>query len=119
MALGVFLFASLAFGAATFADAPGDENAAPDVTSVAVSEAPDGMLTLVVSVGNYRSLPADSWFNLRFDLDSNAQTGDLGDEALVATPPTEVSISTSGTARSSPNGRPRGSPAAMTPACSR
>jgi len=83
LALGVFLFASLAFGAATFADSPGDDNAAPDVTSVVVSEAPDGMLILVVSVGNYQSLPADSWFNFWFDLDSNPQTGDEGDEALV------------------------------------
>ncbi|MBA3375534.1 MAG: hypothetical protein H0U00_06935 [Actinobacteria bacterium] len=41
------------------------------------------MLALVVSVGNYQSLPADSWFNLWFDLDSNPQTGDGGDEALV------------------------------------
>jgi len=83
LALGVFLFASLAFGAATFADDPGDDNAAPDVTSVSVSEAPDGMLTLVVRVGNYQSLPADSWFNFWFDLDSNPLTGDEGDEALV------------------------------------
>lgn len=82
-ALGVFLIASLAFGAASFADSPGDDNAAPDVTSVSVSEAPDGMLTLVVRVGNYQSFPADSWFNFWFDLDSNPGTGDEGDEALV------------------------------------
>ena len=83
LALGVFLLASLAFGAATFADSPGDDNAAPDVTSVGVSKAADGMLTLVVRVGNYQSLPADSWFNFWFDLDSNPETGDEGDEALV------------------------------------
>ena len=83
LALAVFLCAGLAFGAATFADSPGDDNAAPDVTTVSVSKAADGMLTLLVSVGNYQSLPADSWFNFWFDLDSNPQTGDLGDEALV------------------------------------
>ena len=32
---------------------------------------------------NYQTLPANSWFNLWFDLDSNQQTGDVGDEALV------------------------------------
>lgn len=83
LALGVLVFAGLAFGAATFADGPGDDNAAPDVTSIAVSKAPDGMLTLVVTVANHQTLPAESWFNFWFDLDSNAQTGDEGDEALL------------------------------------
>lgn len=82
-ALGVFLFASLAFGATSFSDGAGDDNAAPDVTSVQISEGADGMLTLVVGVGNYQALPADSWFNFWFDLDSNPATGDEGDEALI------------------------------------
>jgi hypothetical protein len=83
LALGVLVFAGLASGAASFSDPAGDDNAAPDVTSVALSEGPTGTLTLVIDVGNYEALPLNSWFNLWFDLDSNQQTGDAGDEALV------------------------------------
>jgi hypothetical protein len=82
-ACGLFLVAGLALGAASFNDAAGDENAAPDITSVSVSEAADGLVTIVVAVQNYQSLPDDSWFNLWFDIDSNEDTGDVGDEALV------------------------------------
>ena len=36
------------------------------------------------TVGNYQTLPEESWFNLWFDLDRNSNTGDpSGDEALV------------------------------------
>jgi hypothetical protein len=84
VALGVFLAAGLAFGAASFSDAAGDNNAAPDITSVQVSEAADGLITLVVGVRNYQTLPEESWFNLWFDVDSNQSTGDEGgDETLV------------------------------------
>jgi len=83
LALGVLVCAAVAWGATTFTDGAGDDNAAPDVTSVAVSEAPDGMLTVALTAANYQALPANSWFNLWFDLDSNQQTGDVGDEALV------------------------------------
>jgi len=82
-AFGMFLAAGLAFGAASFSDAAGDDNAAPDITSVQVSEAADGLITVVVGVRNYQTLPEGSWFNLWFDLDSNQGTGDAGDEALV------------------------------------
>src|SRR5688572_16297558 len=77
------LFASLAVGAASFSDAAGDHNEAPDITSVQVSEAADGLVTIVVGVRNYPTLPSDSWFNVWFDLDSNPNTGDAGDETLV------------------------------------
>ena len=83
LALGILVWATVAWGAATFTDAAGDDNAAPDVTAVSVSEAADGMLTVSLTAANYQSLPANSWFNLWFDLDSNQQTGDVGDEALV------------------------------------
>jgi len=82
-ACGILLFAGLALGAASFSDAAGDDNAAPDITSVQVSESPEGVVTIVVGVGNYEALPDDSWFNLWFDLDSNQNTGDAGDETLV------------------------------------
>ncbi len=83
LALGVLVWATVAWGAASFTDGAGDDNAAPDVTAVSVSEAADGMLTVSLTAANYQTLPANSWFNLWFDLDSNQQTGDVGDEALV------------------------------------
>jgi hypothetical protein len=82
-ACGGLLLASLAFGAASYSDASGDDNAAPDITSVQLSESADGVVTVTVAVANYQQLPAESWFNLWFDLDSNPNTGDAGDETLV------------------------------------
>jgi hypothetical protein len=79
----LLLFTASASGAASFTDAAGDDNAAPDLTSVTVSEAA-GTLTIGVDVANYQTLPAESWFNIWFDLDNNPDTGDTaGDEALV------------------------------------
>ena len=83
LALCALAFAGVGLAVNSFSDPAGDDNAAPDVTSVTVAEAPDGTLTLAVAVRNYPTLPADSWFNLWFDLDSNQDTGDAGDEALV------------------------------------
>ena len=77
------LLASLAFGAASFSDAAGDDNAAPDITSVDVSESAEGVVTVAVAIANFQQLPEETWFNLWFDLDSNANTGDAGDETLV------------------------------------
>jgi hypothetical protein len=76
-------FGATALAAASFSDTPGDNNAAPDVTGVAVSESADGILTIAATVANYQTLPGNSWVNLWFDLDSNPRTGDDGDEALV------------------------------------
>jgi len=83
VACGILVFAGLAFGASSFSDAAGDDNAAPDVTSVTVSESAEGMITFALVVGNYQTLPENSWFNLWFDTDSNQSTGDAGDEELV------------------------------------
>ena len=67
----------------SFADGVGDDNAAPDITAVSVSEAGE-ILTLRVTVRNYQVLPTGTWFNIWFDLDRNAQTGDIaGDESMV------------------------------------
>lgn len=83
LALCALAFAGAGLGATSYSDAAGDDNAAPDVTNLTASESPDGTLTLTVAVGNYQVLPANSWFNIWFDLDSNQDTGDAGDEALV------------------------------------
>ena len=80
---GALALGSVALAAASFSDRAGDNNAAPDVTSVTVSESAAGIATIVVAVSNYSALPPNSWFNLWFDLDNNPNTGDDGDEALV------------------------------------
>ena len=68
---------------AAFSDAVGDNNEAPDITSVEVSETADGMLTVRTTVANYQTLPNDSFIHLWFDLDNNTRTGSDGDEANV------------------------------------
>lgn len=81
-AVAVLAFAGLGVAASSFSDPAGDNNEAPDVTSVTVAVSPAGTISVAVALGNYQSLPADSWVNLWFDLDSNPDTGDDGDEAL-------------------------------------
>jgi len=83
LALCGLVFAGVALSAASFSDVAGDDNAAPDVTSVTLSETPEGVLSVTVAVANYQTLPENSWFNIWFDLDSDQGTGDAGDEALI------------------------------------
>jgi hypothetical protein len=83
-AAATLLIASTASGARGFSDPGGDTNTAPDLTSVEISEATAGTIAIKVAVANYAVLPLNSWFNLWFDVDANAATGDdAGDEALV------------------------------------
>jgi hypothetical protein len=80
----MLLLATVALGARGFSDPRDDANTAPDLTSLDVSEATAGVVTIKVTVGNFQALPPNSWVNLWFDVDSNAGTGDdAGDEALV------------------------------------
>ena len=79
----VMAVAGVASGAASFSDRIGDNNPAPDITSVTFAERVPGTIELRVAVSNFPTLPADSWFNVWLDLDSNPETGSLGDEALV------------------------------------
>ena len=83
VAVAVLGLAGMAVAARGYSDAAGDSNAAPDITSVVVAESTPGVLAIKLSVGNYTSLPTSSWVNLWFDLDSDQETGDAGDEALV------------------------------------
>jgi hypothetical protein len=78
-----FVFAGVALSAASYSDTVDDANAAPDLTSVTVAEPVAGSLQITVSVGNFQSLPTNSWVNIWFDLDSDPMTGESGDEALV------------------------------------
>ena len=86
--LVVLVVVALAVGTAALADASfsdvvGDNNDAPDITAVEVSETPEGLLTVKATIGNFQALPPHSWINLWFDLDNNPRTGESGDEANV------------------------------------
>ena len=70
--------------ARAYADTAGDANTAPDITTRRAVRGDDRAgLGRGSRVGNYQSLPAASWVNLWFDLDSDQETGAAGDEALV------------------------------------
>lgn len=79
----IFVLTSTGLAARGFSDPAGDANAAPDITSVEISEPTLGSVTVMVRVANYQALPENSWVNAWFDVDANAATGDAGDEALV------------------------------------
>jgi hypothetical protein len=81
--LVALILAALAFAGSSVSDPIGDNNSAPDLTALSVSESTDGILTIAVTVSNYQTLPLSSWVNVWFDLDLNRRTGDEGDEALV------------------------------------
>ena len=81
--LVALVLAALAFAGSSLSDPIGDNNSAPDLTALSVSESTDGILTIAVTVSNYQTLPLSSWVNVWFDLDLNRRTGDEGDEALV------------------------------------
>jgi hypothetical protein len=83
VAVAFLLGAGAALAARGYSDTSGDSNAAPDITSVEVAEGTAGVLAIRVSIGNFQTLPANSWVNVWFDVDSDTQTGDAGDEALV------------------------------------
>ena len=81
---GALALATVALAARSFSDPAGDNNAAPDVTALALSESADAAtLTVSVVFSNYQTLPANSWVHLWFDIDNNPSTGGGGDEALV------------------------------------
>lgn len=81
-ALALLVGAGGARGEASFSDEVGDENAAPDITRVAVAAAADGSFDVTVEVANYPVLVGDSWINVWLDLDANLETGSSGFEAL-------------------------------------
>ena len=81
---GAFVVAATALAAGTsasFTDAAGDANEAPDITSVTVSDAVAGQVTVRVAVRNLPVLPSGARVLLRFDLDNDPATGAAGDEA--------------------------------------
>jgi hypothetical protein len=66
-----------------FPDPQGDEDAAPDITGVRVSDAKDGWISFAISTPNYVTLPVDTVLLLGIDRDGRPSTGDDGAEVLV------------------------------------
>jgi hypothetical protein len=84
--------AAIATGAAgagtTFTDPTGDQFntpsfVAPDITTVAVSNTPDGRITFEIGIANYPALPRLSGVAIGLDLDKDPATGDDGAEAFL------------------------------------
>ena len=61
-----------------FPDPADDEDAAPDITSVRVSDAKSGWITLAVSTPNYPALPSEALLVVFVDADENTRTGEEG-----------------------------------------
>ena len=88
LAASALVLTSGALSAGSYSDPPGDDNAAPDITSVSISEASPGVVSITVTTSSGSTLPRDAWFNLWFDLDANRETGVVGSDALVRYLPT-------------------------------
>jgi hypothetical protein len=86
LVVGALLMAlpSAAFGTAsrttansvTFNDSVGEDSAAPDITSVAVSNDDAGLITFKIAIGNRPSLTPDMTVLLYLDTDQKPTTGD-------------------------------------------
>ena len=63
-------------GAASFADPTHDHDAAPDITSISVSDTPGGKIDVRVATPNYPTLPADKVIGVDFDLAGRPPTAD-------------------------------------------
>jgi len=69
--------------AASFPDPGADQDAAPDITAVTVTDAKDGWISFAISTPNYATLPGEAVLLLSLDLDNKAATGDNGAEGLI------------------------------------
>jgi hypothetical protein len=88
LVLGVALAAmpTVAFGdsarhlknSTTYPDSIGEDPAAPDITSVVVSNDDAGLITIQVNISNRPTLTADMLFLVLLDTDKNPSTGDSG-----------------------------------------
>ena len=66
-----------------FPDPTGDHDAAPDVTSVRVTDAKSGWVPFAITTPNYASFPSESAIVLTIDADSNPETGEGGAELTI------------------------------------
>lgn len=79
LALCAFLLLAATAGASnsqTFADSTGENPAAPDVTSIALSNDDAGLITFQINVSNRPTLTPDMLFWVFLDTDGNPSTGD-------------------------------------------
>src|SRR5262245_33982633 len=60
----------------TFPDSTGEDAAAPDITSVVVSNDDAGLITFQINVSNPPALTQDMFFLIFIDADQKATTGD-------------------------------------------
>jgi hypothetical protein len=105
LALGALLVAlpTSAFGdsarraanSTTFADSVGEDAAAPDITSVVVSNDDAGMITLQINISNRPELTADMFLLVFVDSDQNSATGDpqsLGADYVIELDPGAIGM---------------------------
>jgi hypothetical protein len=79
VALCAFLLLAVPAGASnsqTFADSTGENPAAPDVTSIVLSNDDAGLITFQINVSNRPALTPDMLFWVFLDTDDNSATGD-------------------------------------------
>ena len=69
--------------ATAFPDPPNDHDAAPDISSIRVTDAKDGWIRFAVSTPNYAALPSESIFGITIDADNRPSTGDQGADVRV------------------------------------
>ncbi len=63
-------------GEESFADPTGDHDAAPDITSISISDTPAGVVEVRVATPNYPTLPPDKIIGVDFDLEGRPDTAD-------------------------------------------
>ena len=79
----------------TFTDSIGEDPAAPDITSVVISNDDTGMITFKINISNRPTLTSDMVLFMYLDTDQNAMTGDtqsLGADYLIVLVPGEVDL---------------------------
>ena len=79
----------------TFSDSVGEDAAAPDITSIAVSNDDAGLITFQVNISNRPTLTQDMYMLFFLDTDKNAATGAtdfLGSEYAIELDPGAVSL---------------------------
>jgi hypothetical protein len=75
---------------ATFTDSTGEDPAAPDITSITVSNTDAGLITFQISIPNRPTFTADMLIQMAIDADANPATGDpnaLGADYLITLAP--------------------------------
>jgi hypothetical protein len=77
---------------ATFPDSTGEDPAAPDITSVVVSNDDAGNITFQINISNRPALTPDMFVLLFFDTDQNSATGLLGSDSVIELDPGLVNL---------------------------